>query len=35
MNRLSLRNNRLKLETSGELLPIILQESMGEYTSNE
>ena len=32
-NRLSLRNNRLKFETSGEL-PIILEESI-EYTSNE
>ena len=34
MNRLSLRNNRLKLETSGELL-IILEESREEYTSSE
>ena len=34
MNRLGLRNNRLKLETSGELL-IILEESIQEYTSNE
>ena len=34
MNRLSLRNNRLKLETSGGL-PIILEESIEEYTSNE
>ena len=33
MNRLSLRNNRLKLETSREL-PIILEESI-EHTSNE
>ena len=34
MNRLSLRNNRLKLETSGEL-PIILEESMEEHISTE
>ena len=34
MNRLSLRNNQLKLETSGGL-PVILDESMEEYTSNE
>ena len=33
MNRLSLRNNRWKFETSGEL-PIALEESI-EYTSNE
>ena len=33
MNRLSLRNGRLKLERSGEL-PISLEESI-EYTSNE
>ena len=33
MDRLSLRNNRLKLETSGDL-PIILEESMVEYTSS-
>ena len=33
MNWLSLRNNQLKFETSGEL-PIILEESI-EYTSNE
>ena len=33
MNRLSLRKNRLKLETQGEL-PIILEESI-EYISNE
>jgi hypothetical protein len=33
MNRLSFRNNhRLKLETSGGL-PMILEESMEEYTS--
>ena len=32
MNRLSLRNNRSKFKTSGEL-PIILGESMKEYTS--
>ena len=34
MNRLSLRNNRLKLETSREL-PITLEESIEEYASNE
>ena len=34
MKRSSLRNNRLKFETSGEL-PIILGESIDEYTSNE
>ena len=34
MNRLSLRNNQLKLETSGEL-PNILEESIEENTSNE
>ena len=34
MNQLSFRNNRLKFETSGGL-PIILKESMEEYTSNE
>ena len=34
MNRLSLRNNRLKFETSEEL-PIVLEESIEEYTSNE
>ena len=35
MNRSSLRNNRLwKLETSGEL-PIVLEESIEEYISNE
>jgi hypothetical protein len=34
MNQLSLRKNRLKLETSGEL-PIILEESIEEYMSNE
>ena len=34
MNWLSLRNNRLKLETSGEL-PIILEESIAEYTPTE
>jgi hypothetical protein len=34
MNWLSLRNNRLKLETSGELW-IILEESMKEYIMNE
>ena len=34
MNRLSLRSNRWKLETSREL-PIILEEFMEEYTSNE
>ena len=33
MNRLGLRNNQLKLETSGEL-PIILEESI-ENTLNE
>ena len=33
MNLLSLRNNQLKLETSGELL-IILEECI-EHTSNE
>ena len=32
-NRLSLKNNQLKFETSGEL-PIILEDSI-EYTSNE
>ena len=31
---LSLRNNRLKLETLGEL-PTILEESIEEYTSSE
>ena len=34
MNRLSLRNNRLKFKTSGEL-PVIWEESIEEYTSNE
>ena len=34
MNRWSLRNNRLKLETLREL-PIILEESTQQYTSNE
>ena len=34
MNWLSLRNNRLMLETSGEIL-IIVEKSMEEYTSNE
>ena len=34
MDWLSLRNNRLKLETLGEL-PIILEESIEEYISNE
>ena len=34
MNRLSLRNNRLKVETSGGELPIILEESVEEYTSS-
>ena len=34
MNRLSLRNNRLKLGTLGEL-PVLLEESIGEYASNE
>ena len=34
MNRLSLRNNRLKFETSGNLL-IISDESLTEYTSKE
>ena len=34
MKRLSLRNNRLKLEASGEL-PIILEESKQENTSSE
>ena len=34
MNRLCFRNNRLKVETSGEL-PIILEESIDEYTLNE
>ena len=33
MNRLSLRNNRLRFKTSGEL-PITLEELM-EYTSNQ
>ena len=33
MNRLSLRNNRLKFETSGEIL-VSLEKSV-EYTSNE
>jgi hypothetical protein len=32
MNRLSLRNNRLKLETSGES-PVVLEESVEKYTS--
>ena len=32
MNRLGLRNKRLKLETLGEL-PTILEESIEEYTS--
>ena len=34
MNRLSLRNNQLKFEISGEL-SIILEKSAEEYTSNE
>ena len=34
MNRLSLRNDRLKFGTSGEL-PIVLEESIDEYTSNK
>jgi hypothetical protein len=34
MNQLSLRNNRLKLETLGEL-PIVLEEFVEESTSNE
>ena len=34
MNRLSLRNNWLKLETLGEI-SIILEEYIEEYTSNE
>ena len=34
MNQLSLRNNRLKLETSGEL-PVMLEEYLEEYTSKE
>ena len=34
MNRFSLRKNRLKFETSGEIT-IILEESILEYTSNE
>jgi hypothetical protein len=34
MNRLSFRNNQLKLETSREL-PFILEESIEEYTSTE
>ena len=33
MNRWSLRNNRLKLETSREL-PIVLEESIEEYASS-
>ena len=35
MNRLSLRNNQLRLETSGELPPIISEESTEDYISNE
>ena len=34
MNQLSLRNNRLKFKTSGEL-PIVLEEYVEEYTLNE
>ena len=34
MNQLSLKNNRLKFESSGEL-PIVLEESIEEYASNE
>ena len=34
MNQSGLRSNRLKLETSGEL-PIILEESIEEYTLNK
>ena len=33
MNRLRLRNNRLKFKTSGKL-PIILEEFIEEYTPN-
>ena len=36
MNRSSLRTNRLTfIKTSGGILPIILEESIEEYTSNE
>ena len=34
ITRLSLRNNRLMLETSGGLA-VVLEESIDEYTSNE